>query len=158
KSVRRLVSREWKPTIDRTQPLSRLPFLDPRYRAGFQIIYAAHHLHLPILHSRRQYRFQSFEPLDSDFDILADRVVQWIARHSLALGHGWLEQFDQAVDRTRQGILGIDMFNSGLDGAAAAVSENHNQGYVQLGHGVFDAALYRDTCAADHIAGHPNYE
>jgi hypothetical protein len=39
-----------------------------------------------------------------------------------------------------------------LDGAATAVSQNQDEGHVQFGNCVFDAALHDSPRAADHVA------
>ena len=48
--------------------------------------------------------------------------------------------------------------NGSLDGAATAVSENQDEGHVQFGDRVFDAALHGYARAVDDVAGHPHHE
>jgi flagellar capping protein FliD len=52
----------------------------------------------------------------------------------------------------------MDVLDGGLNGSATGVSENQDEGHVQLDDRVFDAALDGDTRAVDDIASHSDYE
>lgn len=48
------------------------------------------------------------------------------------------------------------MLHSGLDRTTTAVTEDDDEGHIQFGDGVFNAALDRRTAAPDDVAGDPH--
>src|ERR1019366_297770 len=98
----------------------------------------------------------SFSTLVSTFWRIA--FSKRVAGHSFAPCHGRFDEFHQAVDGAREGILVIDMFFCSLDSAATAMSENQDEGHIQFGNRVFDAALHGDARTFDDVAGHPHHE
>jgi hypothetical protein len=57
-----------------------------------------------------------------------------------------------------RGVFLLEVLNGGLDGAATAVPEDQNEGRVQFGDSVFDAALHDDARAVDDVPGYPHHE
>ena len=120
--------------------------------AGLQVVQGADYLHFTFFHARGEDRFQTFQACDSIFDILNDGVFQPVTGLAFALGDGGLDEFDQAVDGTRERIPGVDVLDGGFDGAAVGVAENEDERDVEFGDGVLRAALDGNPGAVDHVA------
>ena len=65
---------------------------------------------------------------------------------------------DEVADRPGQVVVGVDMSDGGLDRAALAVAQHHDQPDAQLADCELDAPFHRRARAADDVAGHAHDE
>ena len=68
------------------------------------------------------------------------------------------DRVDEVADRPGQGVVGVDVLDGGLDRAALAVAQHHDEPDAQLRDGELDAPLHGGARAADDVARHADHE
>src|SRR5262249_50294300 len=122
-----------------------------------EVVDSAGHLDRTLLYPWLDDGYEPPDPLHSDQDIRPDCVIEIISRLSLRFRDGRLDQPNETLNRSREAVIAVKMFDCRFDSPTVAVAEHKDQGDIQPSHCIFETADYCARLTKD-VSRDPNHK